>query len=76
MSNVTKGDYIAFFGSELGRKIMTELQHRFLTSPTYTRGDPMHTAYLEGRRAAVQWLAAKADPSTEVNEDAETEKGL
>ena len=70
--SIPQSDYVAFFGTQLGQKVLAELSHRFLTAPTYSQGDPYHTTYLEGRRAAVQWLVNKADPKHAEDDDAET----
>ena len=71
--SIPNSDYVAFFGTELGRKVLAELSLRFLTAPTYTKGDPYHTTYLSGRSEAVRWLINKADPKhAESEEDAET----
>lgn len=49
-----KVDYSICFGSEVGKRVMEDLQlqHWFLAS-TFTPGDPSETAFREGQRSVV-----------------------
>lgn len=56
-SRQRKADYVAVFGSEAGKRVLRDLMREcYMFGPTYTPGDPHHTAFREGQRAVVTLL--------------------
>lgn len=52
-----KLDYQQAFSGDAGRRVLRDLMIRFgMADLSYTKGDPMHTAFQEGQRAVVHHI--------------------
>lgn len=60
---LNREEFAAFFATNTGQKVLNELEERFIKPPSYSRDDTHHTAYLEGKKAAIRWLLNFADPN-------------
>lgn len=42
-----------------GKKVLEDLSVRFYDIPSYTKGDPYHTAHLEGQRSVLRFVLSR-----------------
>lgn len=62
---LTKDDYVRFFNTPAGRKIIDDLEDRYVITPlSYTKNDPQpwQTFFNEGQRSMVRWLVKMSQP--------------
>lgn len=52
------GSYKTLFKGDLGKKVYDDLRARFYDKASYTKGDPYHTAYVEGQREVIRYITA------------------
>jgi hypothetical protein len=63
--------YQDFFADYRGQQVLDDLKKRFYDIQTYTKQDPYHTAFLEGRRSVVRQIltAVQPQPIEEIQDD-------